>query len=103
MAGRAKATEAAAEAKSGKTRKSRSTTPTRESLAALSQERLIGLILEEVGQSAAFKKRLSAALAAALHGSHRHPSCRYPCTVPWACFTRGWVQSRTGRSAALTA
>ncbi|CAO4177739.1 DUF6880 family protein [Methylorubrum populi] len=47
-----------------KARKSRSTTPTPDSLAALSQERLIALILEEVGQSAAFKKRVSAALAA---------------------------------------
>ena len=68
MARRARAAieTAAAEAKpaAAKPRKSRSTTPTRESLAALSQERLIALVLEEVGQSAAFKKRVSAALAA---------------------------------------
>ncbi|MER2251265.1 DUF6880 family protein [Methylorubrum podarium] len=51
-------------------KKSRSTTPTADSLAALSQERLIALILEEVGQSAAFKKRVSAALAA-LQGPER--------------------------------
>ncbi|BAU88974.1 hypothetical protein MPPM_0369 [Methylorubrum populi] len=53
-----------------KPRKSRSTTPTAESLAALSQERLIALILEEIGQSAAFKKRVTAALAA-LQGPDR--------------------------------
>ncbi|MFF8801391.1 MULTISPECIES: DUF6880 family protein [unclassified Methylobacterium] len=68
MARRTKAAveTAAAETKpaAAKPRKSRSTTPTRESLAALSQERLIALVLEEVGQSAAFKKRVSAALAA---------------------------------------
>ncbi|MEH3117175.1 MAG: hypothetical protein PGN25_06100 [Methylorubrum populi] len=68
MARRAKtATGEAAGAKAsaaGKPRKSRSTTPSAENLAALSRERLIALILEEVGQSAAFKKRVSAALAA---------------------------------------
>lgn len=66
MARRAKAAVEAAESKpaAARARKSRSTTPTRESLAALSQERLIALVLEEVGQSAAFKKRVSAALAA---------------------------------------
>ncbi|MEE7456638.1 hypothetical protein MPAR168_01495 [Methylorubrum populi] len=68
MARRAKAAveTAAAEAKpaAAKPRKPRSTTPTRESLAALSHERLIALVLEEVGQSAAFKKRVRAALAA---------------------------------------
>lgn len=51
-------------------KKSRSTTPTAENLAALSQERLIALILEEVGQSAPFKKRVSAAIAA-LQGPDR--------------------------------
>ncbi|KQQ13578.1 hypothetical protein ASF53_11420 [Methylobacterium sp. Leaf123] len=51
-------------------KKSRSTTPTAESLAALSQERLIALILQEVGQSAPFKKRVSAAIAA-LQGPDR--------------------------------
>ncbi len=47
-----------------KPRKSRSTVPSPETLAALSPERLIALILEEVGQSPAFKKRVTAALAA---------------------------------------
>ncbi|KQT49287.1 hypothetical protein ASG52_10030 [Methylobacterium sp. Leaf456] len=47
-----------------KPRKSRSTVPSPETLSALSQERLIALILEEVGQSPAFKKRVTAALAA---------------------------------------
>ncbi|CAO4165972.1 DUF6880 family protein [Methylorubrum aminovorans] len=75
MARRAKAAvESAASAKtpaeSKPPKKSRSTTPTAESLAALSPERLIALILEEVGQSAAFKKRVSAALAA-LQGPDR--------------------------------
>lgn len=67
MARRAKAAEeraAGTKKPAAKPRKSRSTTPTAESLTALSQERLIALILEEVGQSAAFKKRVSAALAA---------------------------------------
>lgn len=47
-----------------KPRKSRSTVPSPETLAALSSERLIALVLEEVGQSPAFKKRVTAALAA---------------------------------------
>ncbi len=71
MARRAKATGAAgkpaappASEAPAKPRKSRSTTPSAETLAALSQQRLIALILEEVSQSAAFKKRVSAALAA---------------------------------------
>ncbi|MFY9290239.1 MAG: DUF6880 family protein [Methylorubrum rhodinum] len=46
-----------------KPRKSRSTVPSPETLSALSQERLIALILEEVGQNPAFKKRVTAALA----------------------------------------
>jgi hypothetical protein len=75
MARRAKAAaESAASAKtptdSTLRKKSRSTKPTAESLAALSQDRLIALILEEVGQSAAFKKRVTAALAA-LQGPDR--------------------------------
>lgn len=57
-------TAAAKTTGAAKPRASRSTTPTADSLAALSQERLIALILEEVGQSAAFKKRVTAALAA---------------------------------------
>ncbi|MDV2984104.1 UNVERIFIED_CONTAM: hypothetical protein Q9R58_07295 [Methylobacteriaceae bacterium AG10] len=64
------AASARAPAESKPQKKSRSTTPTADSLAALSQERLIALILEEVGQSAAFKKRVSAALAA-LQGPER--------------------------------
>lgn len=68
MARRAKAAvEKAAEAPTpaaATPRKSCSTTPTAENLAALSQERLIALILQEVGQSAPFKKRVSAAIAA---------------------------------------
>lgn len=67
MARRAKAADETMAAKTpatGKPRATRSTTPTAESLAALSRERLIALILEEVGQSAAFKKRVTAALAA---------------------------------------
>ncbi|GEL41400.1 hypothetical protein MEX01_19910 [Methylorubrum extorquens] len=74
MARRAKAAvEKAAEASTlaaATPRKSRSTTPTAENLAALSQERLIALILQEVGQSAPFKKRVSAAIAA-LQGPDR--------------------------------
>ncbi|WP_232631841.1 DUF6880 family protein [Methylobacterium sp. Leaf118] len=47
-----------------KPRKSRSTVPSIETLAGLSPERLIALILEEVAQSPTFKKRVTAALAA---------------------------------------
>lgn len=64
MARRAKAAAEPPEKPSAKPRKSRSTVPSPETLAGLSRERLIALILEEVGQSAAFKKRVTAALAA---------------------------------------
>lgn len=68
MARRAKAAaepekKPAAKKAAAKPRKSRSTVPSPETLAALSQERLIALIMEEVGQSPAFKKRVTAALA----------------------------------------
>jgi hypothetical protein len=49
-------TAAAKTTGAAKPRASRSTTPTADSLAALSQERLIALLLEEVGQRAAFEK-----------------------------------------------
>ncbi|WP_342152180.1 DUF6880 family protein [Methylorubrum sp. SB2] len=68
MARRAKAVETpqkpTAPKPAAKPRKSRSTVPSPETLSGLSQERLIALILEEVGQSPAFKKRVKAALAA---------------------------------------
>lgn len=54
----------AAKKPAAKPRKSRSTVPSPETLSALSRERLTALILEEVGQSPAFKKRVTAALAA---------------------------------------
>ncbi|GJD82487.1 DUF6880 family protein [Methylobacterium haplocladii] len=44
-------------------RASKSTTPTRETLAALDAATLIRLVLDETGQNPAFKKRVSAALA----------------------------------------
>ena len=64
MARRAKAAADTPEKPTAKPRKTRSTVPSPETLAALSQERLIALVMEEVGQSAAFKKRVTAALAA---------------------------------------
>ncbi len=69
MARRAKAADEiqkkpAAKKPAAKPRKTRSTVPSPETLAGLSQERLIALILEEVGQSPAFKKRVTAAIAA---------------------------------------
>lgn len=64
MARRAKAADKSKGEPAAKPRASRRTTPTAETLAALSRERLIALVLEEVGQSPAFKKRVTAAIAA---------------------------------------
>ena len=61
---KAKATKAAQPAgRPAKKRASKSTTPSPDTLAALSPDRLIRLILEEAGRNVPFRKRVSAALA----------------------------------------
>lgn len=63
MARKAAQNGATAKAKAPAKRASKSTTPTPETLAALPSDTLVRLIMEEVGQNPAFKKRVSAALA----------------------------------------